>query len=89
MKSIQVTLENRLGLHARAASRLVQTADVYDAEVWLEFQGKKVNAKSIMGILMLAAPFGSVLQVSASGAEAGAAIDAIRKLVAERFGEPS
>lgn len=83
----QVTLGNRLGLHARAASRLVQTAARFDARVQLVRDGQRVNAKSIMGVLMLAAPCGTELVIEADGDDAEAAADALAELVANRFGE--
>lgn len=83
----RVTLGNRLGLHARAASRLVQTASRFDAGVQLVRDGQRVNAKSIMGVLMLAAPCGTELVIEADGDDAEAAADALAELVANRFGE--
>lgn len=80
-------LSNRLGLHARAASKLVQTASGFDAHIWLEFEGRRVNAKSIMGVLLLAAPVGSELVLEADGDDEQAAAEAIGKLVDNRFGE--
>jgi phosphocarrier protein len=83
----RMTLSNRLGLHARAASKLVQTAASFDAETWLERDGRRVNAKSIMGVLLLAAPCGSELLVRTEGEDAEAAMDALQALVDGRFGE--
>lgn len=83
----ELTLINRRGLHARAASQLVRTAAAYSAEVWLERDGRRVNAKSIMGVLMLAAPCGSTLTLECSGTDEDAAVEAILALVAARFGE--
>lgn len=83
----RVTLGNRLGLHARAASRLVQTASRFDARVQLVRDGQRVNAKSIMGVLMLAAPCGTELVIEADGDDAETAADALAELVANRFGE--
>lgn len=80
-------LVNRLGLHARAASRLVQVAAGYEAAVWLERDGRRVNAKSIMGVLMLAAPVGAELTLECEGPDEEAAADAIEALVRKRFGE--
>lgn len=80
-------LVNRLGLHARAASKLVQTASGFEAHIWLEFEGRRVNAKSIMGVLLLAAPVGSKLVLEADGDDEQAAAEAIGKLVDNRFGE--
>lgn len=82
-----VTLSNRLGLHARAASKLVQTAAGYDCEVWLERGDRRVNAKSIMGVLLLAAPLGSELVLETDGADEDAAMAALVTLIENRFGE--
>ncbi|MFW5926696.1 MAG: HPr family phosphocarrier protein [Wenzhouxiangella sp.] len=87
MTEIDLELTNRLGLHARAASKLVQTASNFDARIWLEYDGRKVNAKSIMGVLLLAAPVGSKLRLEAEGDDEQEAVTAIAKLVDERFGE--
>lgn len=87
MKSIEIELVNRLGLHARAASKLVQSASQFDSQVWLSHGDRRVNAKSIMGVLLLAAPCGSRLTLEAEGADEQAAVTAISELVADRFGE--
>ncbi len=83
----EVTLVNRLGLHARAASRLVQAAAAHTCDVWLERDGRRVNAKSIMGVLMLAAPCGSELVLECDGSDEQAACEALQALIADRFGE--
>lgn len=83
----QVTLVNELGLHARAAGKLVATATAYEAEVWVQKGGKRVNAKSIMGILMLAASQGSQLTILTRGESAQAACEALEQLIKEGFGE--
>lgn len=80
-------IKNRLGLHARAAVLLVQTASQYDAEVTVEKDGQMVNGRSIMGIMMLAAEQGSSIDVRATGPQAREAVDAIRALVDARFHE--
>lgn len=85
----RATLANRLGLHARAASRLVQAATGFQADVWLRREDQRVNAKSIMGVLMLAAPFGTELVIEAEGEDAEAAADAVAELIGKRFGEIS
>ena len=82
-----VTIVNRLGLHARAAARLVQLASTFQCEVRASRAGREVNAKSIMGVLLLAAAQGSQITLAAEGPDAGEAIDALCRLVAERFGE--
>jgi len=85
--SAEYRLVNRLGLHARAAAQLVQTANRFKAEVTVAKDGEEVNGKSIMGLLMLAAPLGSRLQVTVSGEDAEAAMHAIEVLINDGFGE--
>ncbi|RFF29107.1 HPr family phosphocarrier protein [Wenzhouxiangella sediminis] len=87
MKEVELELINRLGLHARAASKVVQTASRFDSQVWLSHRGKRVNAKSIMGVLLLAAPCGSRLTLEVDGSDENEAAEAIAGLVADRFGE--
>jgi len=87
MKRLELTLTNRLGLHARAASKLVQTASRFDSRVWMSHSEKRVNAKSIMGVLLLAAPCGSELVLETEGEDETAAAEAIQALIADRFGE--
>ncbi len=82
-----VTLRNRLGLHARAASKLVQTASAFDADLWVARNERRVNAKSIMGVLLLAAPCGSELVLEAEGPQAEAVLAAVEALINDRFGE--
>lgn len=82
-----VTVVNRLGLHARAATRLVQCASGFDSEVWVERGERRVNGKSIMGVLTLAAARGTELTIETRGADAGAALDTLCELVAGCFGE--
>lgn len=81
------TIKNRLGLHARAAAQLVQTANRFRAEVTVEKDGLEVNGKSIMGILMLAAPQGSRISVKVAGEDAEQAMTAIGQLIDDGFGE--
>ncbi|HLJ69713.1 MAG TPA: HPr family phosphocarrier protein [Roseiarcus sp.] len=83
----EIRIVNRKGLHARATAKFVQCVDRFDAEVRVTRCGETVGGDSIMGILTLGAAMGSTITVSASGAEAEAALDAIEKLVASRFGE--
>lgn len=87
MPSAELTVTNKLGLHARAAAKLTQVASQFSAEVWLTRNGRRVNAKSIMGVMMLAAGRGAALTVEAEGADAEAALLAIRELVTDKFGE--
>ena len=83
----EFTIKNRLGLHARAAAQLVQTANRFRSEVMIEKDGMEVNGKSIMGILMLAAPKGSRITVAVEGEDADLAMTTIGKLIDDGFGE--
>ena len=80
---------NELGMHARAATKLVQTASRFNAEVQIEKDGHVANAKSVMGVLLLCGHRGSRVKISAQGEEAESAVKAIGELIADRFGEPS
>lgn len=81
------TIVNELGLHARAAVQLVQAAARFSSEITIEREGQKANAKSIMGVLMLAAAKGSRVRLTARGDDAEAALDAIGALIESGFGE--
>lgn len=83
----EATIVNPLGLHARPAAMLVQTALKFQSDVYLQMNGRRVNAKSIMGLLTLAAAHGTVLTVMCRGADARAAMDAVRAVVQSGFGE--
>jgi phosphocarrier protein HPr len=83
----ELDILNRLGLHARAAAKLVRLANGFVSEIRIEKDGVEVNAKSIMGVLMLAAPKDSRIRVRAAGADAEEAVAAICELVAGKFGE--
>jgi phosphocarrier protein len=85
--SAELLITNKLGLHARAAAKLTQTASSFHSEVWLTRNGRRVNAKSIMGVMMLAAGKGASITVEAQGRDADEALAAIRALVAGKFGE--
>ena len=78
---------NKLGLHARASAKLTQLASSFACEVWLERNGRRVNAKSIMGVMMLAAAKGSTITIDTQGEQEDEALQAIQDLVADRFGE--
>ena len=78
---------NKLGLHARASAKLTQLASSFPCEVWLERNGRRVNAKSIMGVMMLAAARGSTITIDTQGEGADEALQAIQELVVDRFGE--
>ena len=81
------TISNSLGLHARPSAQLTQVAGRYASEIHIARNGRRVNAKSIMGVLMLAAGPGSVVTVDAEGPDAREAVDAIGALIDSRFGE--
>lgn len=78
---------NKLGLHARAASKLVSTSKGFGSKLTLTFNNRSVDAKSIMGVMTLGAPFGSRISVAAEGDDADAAVRALSELFAARFGE--
>lgn len=85
----EVEIINRLGLHARAAAKLVHTAGAYESDVTLLVGAEEVDAKSILGILLLAIGQGTELLVRADGADEDEALDAVATLIADRFGEES
>jgi len=87
MTDCEVTIRNRLGLHARAAARFVHLASRYRSHVRVGRDGRVVDGKSIMGILLLAAAHGTTITISADGADADAALTALRALVESGFGE--
>ena len=83
----EVEIVNKLGLHARASAKLTQVAGQFASEVWLTRNGRRVNAKSIMGVMMLAAAKGSTVVIETEGADEAQAMQALVHLVADRFGE--
>jgi len=87
MPSVSAEIVNKLGLHARAAAKLTHLAGGYKCEIWISRSGRRVNAKSIMGVMMLAAGQGSSVLLEAEGADADQAIAALLKLIADKFGE--
>ena len=87
MPRAEVEIVNKLGLHARASAKLTQVASSFRCEVWLSRNGRRVNAKSIMGVMMLAAGIGSTVELETDGADEGEAMDTIAKLFADKFGE--
>ena len=87
MQQREVEIVNRLGLHARASAKLTQLAARFACEVSLSRNGRKVNAKSIMGVMMLAANKGSKVVLETDGADEAQALEALAALIAERFGE--
>ena len=87
MPSATAEIVNKLGLHARASAKLTQVASRFAAEIWLSRSGRRVNAKSIMGVMMLAAGQGTSIVIEAQGADADQAIAALLQLIGDRFGE--
>ncbi len=87
MARAETEIVNKLGLHARASAKLTQLAGSFPCEVWMEKGASRINAKSIMGVMMLAAGKGSQVVVETTGPQEQAALDAILALIADRFGE--
>ena len=87
MAQTEVMIVNRLGLHARAAARLVSLASRFSSQIELERNGRRVNGKSIMGVMMLAAAKGTTLTLHAEGMDAEEALSELSALIADRFGE--
>ncbi len=83
MARAEIEISNKLGLHARASAKLTQIAGSYSSEVWLEKGPRRINAKSIMGVMMLAAGKGSTIVVETEGSDEQQALEAILKLVAD------
>jgi phosphocarrier protein HPr len=84
----ELEIVNKLGLHARASVKLTQTAGKFASEIWLTRNGRRVNAKSIMGVMMLAAARGTTVLLEIEGKDEESALQALTELVANRFGEP-
>ena len=82
-----ITIINKLGLHARASAKLSKMAGSFPCEVWMTRNGRRINAKSIMGVMMLAAGIGSEVEIETSGAQEQEAMDALLGLIADKFGE--
>lgn len=87
MPSKELTLINKLGLHARAAAKFVNLTSGFESNITISRNGKTVNGKSIMGVMMLAASCGTSIEVNASGKDADEALQQIEQLVQDRFGE--
>jgi phosphocarrier protein len=87
MTKRSITITNKLGLHARASAKLTQTASHFKSGVWITRAGRRVNAKSIMGVMMLAAGLGATVEVETDGPDEEAALAAVAALFADKFGE--
>ena len=81
------TIINKLGLHARASAKLSKMAGSFPCEVWMSRNGRRINAKSIMGVMVLAAGIGSEVEIETSGDKEQEAMDALLALIADKFGE--
>jgi phosphocarrier protein HPr len=87
MLQATTTISNKLGLHARASAKLTKLAGSFPCEVWISKGERRVNAKSIMGVMMLAAGIGSEVVIDTDGDQAQEALDALLVLIADKFGE--
>ena len=87
MLVLSIKIINKLGLHARASAKLTQVANQFESDIWIEKNDKKVNAKSIMGIMMLAASQGDDIKISTEGVDEKEALDSISALINDYFGE--
>ncbi|ODV11880.1 MAG: phosphocarrier protein HPr [Rubrivivax sp. SCN 70-15] len=87
MIKTNITISNKLGLHARASAKLTKLAAGFRSEISLSRNGRRVNAKSIMGVMMLAAGLGSEIEIETEGEDEQAAMDALRELIDAKFGE--
>jgi phosphocarrier protein len=87
MIKTRTTISNKLGLHARASAKFTKLAGSFRSEVWMSKGERRVNAKSIMGVMMLAAGIGSSVEIETDGADEQAAMEALLALVADKFGE--
>lgn len=83
----EIKIINKLGLHARASSKFTQTATQFSSEVWVTRKERRVNGKSIMGLMMLAAAQGSTIELETEGADEAAAMQALADLINDYFGE--
>jgi phosphocarrier protein HPr len=82
-----ITISNKLGLHARASAKLTKLAGSFQSEVFMSRNGRRVNAKSIMGVMMLAAGLGAEIEIETSGSDEDAAMSALLRLIDDKFGE--
>lgn len=87
MLTTRITISNKLGLHARASAKLTKLAGSFKSDIHMSRNGRRVNAKSIMGVMMLAAGLGAEVEIETSGEDEQAAMDALRALIDDKFGE--
>jgi len=87
MQRVEAAIVNKLGLHARPSAKITQLASKFQSEIWMSKGARRINAKSIMGVMMLAAAKGSTLVIEADGPDDAAAVEALAALIASGFGE--
>jgi phosphocarrier protein HPr len=87
MQKTKVTIINKLGLHARASAKLTKLASSFSCDVFMSRNGRRINAKSIMGVMMLAAGMGTEVEIETAGDDEDKAMQALAGLISERFGE--
>jgi phosphocarrier protein len=87
MQKTKVTIINKLGLHARASAKLTKAASSFSCDVFMSRNGRRINAKSIMGVMMLAAGMGTEVEIETAGDDEAKAMQALVNLISERFGE--
>jgi phosphocarrier protein HPr len=87
MITSSITISNKLGLHARASAKLTKLAATFASEIFLSRNGRRVNAKSIMGVMMLAAGLGATVDIETDGPDESQAMQALRELIDNKFGE--
>ena len=87
MITSSITISNRLGLHARASAKLTKLAGTFDCDIHLARAGRRINAKSIMGVMMLAAGLGAAIEIETDGPDEQQAMAALRELIDSKFGE--
>lgn len=87
MLKTSITIQNKLGLHARASAKLCKLAATFPCEVFMSYKDRRVNAKSIMGVMLLAAGIGKEVELETDGAQEAEAMTALRALIDDKFGE--
>ena len=87
MIKTNITINNKLGLHARASAKLTKLTGTFRSDIFMSRSGRRVNAKSIMGVMMLAAGLGSVVEIEVTGPDEHAALNALTALINDKFGE--
>jgi phosphocarrier protein HPr len=88
MQTREIKITNHLGLHARAAAKIVRLAGRFHCRVWVIFEGRRANARSMLAVMMLAATMGSTIRLETSGPDEAVAMNAMFRLISDRFGEP-